>query len=268
MLLLGRHVSCLELLWSIILRLRSLSIANILLSWGSSFCGLGLTVLLSMSILILLLVLDLVIIVGNFVNVKGFRLLFLLVGSILSIKLIWLPRSWLLFMRRAIWIAWLFLSHIICSMVHVMVVWMNVVYITKWLVGYKIAVNSWYLWRLSELLWDWLNRRAALWVMWIGLLLKLVTFGGLKNFIVRLFILFLSSLSLRTLEILTSLWDVIKFFLLSEVWNLRFFEDWDSDLLLFCLLRVKLDFVFFLQVNFLMVLVVIWLSFFARVKWL
>ena len=95
--------------------------------------------------MILLLVLDLVIIVGNFVNVKGFRLLFLLVGSIWSIKLIWLPRSWLLFMRRAIWIAWLFLSHIICSMVHVMVVWMNVVYITKWLVGYKIAVNSWYL---------------------------------------------------------------------------------------------------------------------------
>ena len=41
--------------------------------------------------------------------------------------------------------------------------------------------------------------------MRIGLLFKLVTFGGLKDFIVRLFILFLSSLSLRTLEILTSL---------------------------------------------------------------
>ena len=45
--------------------------------------------------------------------------------------------------------------------------------------------------------------------------------------------------------------------LLIEVENLRLLENWNSDLLLFSLLRVKLDLVIVLDIDLLVVLVIV-----------
>ena len=96
-------------------------------------------------------------------------------------------------------------------------VWLDVVDMGWWGIGNIVRVDSWHLGWLSELLGHWLDGRAALWVVRVGLLLELVALCGLKNLLVGLFVLFLGSLSLGSLEVLAGNRHVIDILLLSIV---------------------------------------------------